>query len=325
MPDTLPERADKPRRPHRGSGRQASSRGSAHLVTIAGIPIRLHWSFAFVLVLVALTAPGADAAALAWAAGWVGALFGSVVVHEFGHSLLARRRGFVVRDIVLLPIGGVSEIEGFPGSPADEFWIAVVGPLTSVAVAGVAAAIGLFTHARLWPPTLMAGPFVARFMWMNLLLAGFNMAPALPLDGGRVLRGALAARRGEPRATALAAAIGQATGYAMIVFGVFYNLWIALIGLFVIVSARGEVRQAEIRQALAGLRVLDVMVHDTTPPAGGATEELSPSDPLYPDALEALTRTRSAALPVVVDGRQVGILRMVDVEALLRARLRTHA
>jgi Zn-dependent protease len=294
-------------------------------VTVAGIPVRLHWSFAFVLVLVALTAPGANAAALLSAAAWVGALFGSVLVHEFGHSLLARHPGFRVRDIVLIPIGGMSEIEGLPGAPRDEFWIAVSGPLTSVGLAAVAAAIGVATHARLWPPTLMAGPFVVRVLWMNLLLAAFNMTPAIPLDGGRALRAALVARRGEAGATELASSIGQALGYAMIVGGAFYDLWLALIGLFVVVSARAEARDAELRRILAGIRVVDVMVPGATPPGAPATAGLAPSDPLYPDGLEALSRTRSAELPVILDGRQCGVLRKADVELLVRSRSRARA
>lgn len=320
MPGTSPDPDPAPGGRSRPS-RRAGARGSVRLCTLAGIPVRVHWTFVFVLVLVALSAPGTGIVAVAAGAAWVGVLFGSVVVHEFGHSLLARHRGFTVRDIVLLPIGGMSEIEGLSGGPpADEFWIAVIGPLTSVGLSGVAALIGTFLDARLWPPTLMGGPFVVRVLWMNLLLAAFNMTPAIPLDGGRALRAALVAWRGEPRGTWLAVGIAQAVGYAMIVLGLFYDLWLALIGFFVVVFSRAEERDAEVRRALAGLRVLDLMVHDTTPLAATGGEELDPTDPLYPDAIEALTRTRSDVLAVVHDGRQVGVLRKVDVEAVLRAR-----
>ncbi len=295
------------------------------LVTIGGIPIRLHWSFAFVVVLVVLAAQGSGPAAIGYAAGWVATLFGSVLVHELGHSLLARRRGFTVRDIVLLPIGGMSEIAELPGAPADEFWIALVGPLTSVGVAALCGAIGALLGTPLWPPTLMSGPFVTRVLWMNLLLAGFNMVPALPLDGGRVFRAALSARRGDLRATELAVTAGRAIGAGMLAFGVLYDLWLAVIGLFVILGAGAEARASTLRRALAGLRVADVMVREfphAPDPAG--PEPLGPDDPLYPTAIEALTRAGADELAVVAEGRQIGVLRRVDVEAVIGHRTRSR-
>ena len=117
------------------------------------------------------------------------------MLHELSHSFVARRRGFVVRDIVLLPIGGASEISGLPGAPPDELAIAIAGPLASVTLALALALIGYMTGAHLWPPTLFSGALLSRLMWVNFLLAGFNLLPAIPMDGGRVLRALLARKR----------------------------------------------------------------------------------------------------------------------------------
>lgn len=268
--------------------------------SVKGIPIRIHWSFPLLVVLVILpTGTKTTTRALAEGLIWIAALFICIVIHELSHSFVARRRGFSVRDIVLLPIGGVSEISGLPGAPADELAIAAAGPLASAALALTLALVGYATGAVMWPPTLFAGAIVSRLMWANLLLAGFNLLPAIPMDGGRVLRALLARRRDELRATVLAVQIGRFIGLAMVLVGVRYDLWLSVIGLFVFVGAGGERRAAAVRTAVGGLKVSDVMVHDPT--------TLAVNFPLSVVA-PFLQASPGRVLPVVDRGRYVGLI-----------------
>lgn len=264
------------------------------------MPIRLHWSFPLLLVLLAVPA-GNRFVVTSFLEGlvWVGALFVCVVIHELSHCFVARRRGFAVRDIVLLPIGGASEISGLPGPPPDELAIAIAGPLASVGVGLVIAFLGYTTGVHLWPPTLLSGAIVSRLMWANFLLAGFNLLPAIPMDGGRVLRALLARRRSDLRATVLAVRMGRLTGLVMAVVGLRYDLWLSLIGLFVLLSAGGEERAATVRTATGGLKVKDVMVHDPT------TLEVSFPLSVVGPFLEA---SPGRVLPVVERGHYVGLI-----------------
>lgn len=274
-------------------------RQSLQIASIRGVPIRLHWSFSLLVLLALVPVGGHDrAAATAELLGWILALFACVVVHELAHCFVARRRGFVVQDIVLLPIGGASEIAGLPGPPADELAIALAGPAASVALAGALALVLAAFGARIWPPTLFTGPFPARLMWTNLLLAGFNLLPAIPMDGGRVLRAVLARRHGDLGATVIAARVGRACGFVLFLVGLRFDLWLCLIALFVTFGAGGEQRAAMVRSATGGLRVADVMVHDPT------TLEVS-----FPLAAVApfLQASPGRVLPVVDHGRYVGL------------------
>lgn len=245
--------------------------GSWPIGRVAGIPVRVHWSFAILVVaVVALTAPGGGAVVLASLA-WLVFLFASVVVHEFAHSLVARARGLSVRDIVLLPIGGMSEIPDLDRTPQDELRISLAGPLSSAALGLLLGAAALLTGASLWPPSLVGGAVLARMAWLNMLLAGFNLLPALPLDGGRVLRAALARRGDDLHATVLAARVAQVIAVALVAVGMLLDFWLALIGVFVLLGAVGERRSAELKAALAGRRVADLTIPLSVVLHAGAT------------------------------------------------------
>ncbi len=273
---------------------------SLRIGSIKGVPIRIHWTFPLLVVLVVLPTSGRTTArSLAEGLIWIATLFVCIVVHELSHSFVARRRHFSVRDIVLLPIGGVSEISGLPGAPADELAIAIAGPLASVALALALALVAYASGAVMWPPTIFAGAIVSRLMWANLLLAGFNLVPAIPMDGGRVLRALLARRRTDYRATVIAAQLGRLIGLAMVLVGLRYDLWLSVIGLLVFVGAGSEKQAAAIRSAVGGLTVFDVMVHDPT------TLEVS-----FPLSVVApfLQASPGRVLPVVERGRYVGLI-----------------
>jgi Zn-dependent protease len=223
---------------------ERSTRSSIRVARIGGIDIRMHWTFLILVVLVVWVNMSSGASTVGVGLLWITAVFASVLVHEYAHCIVARRRGAVVEDILLLPIGGVSRLKKMPERPADELAVAIVGPLTSLGLATLAAAGGLVVGAHLWPPTLFAGSWLARLAWLNFLLGGFNLLPALPMDGGRVLRAML--ERGHDRLTATrqAARIARMLAVVLILGGVFYDFWLVLIGVFVYLGASAEEQAA---------------------------------------------------------------------------------
>ena len=284
---------------------------------LAGIEVRLHPTF-FILVALALTGMlGPPAAGLAWLA----LLFSSVVAHELSHSLCAVHRGIPVREIVLLPIGGVSEIERLPDRPRDELSIAIVGPLTSLAIAAIAGAMTLIWGETLIPIDLTEGSFIHRLAWANVFLGAFNLLPALPLDGGRVLRAALTERLGLERATRVAASLGRAAAAAMAVAGALFDVWLLLIAAFVYLGSQAEEAATLVHVRLSGRRAADVML---ALDGYGIHPALAPADVHEDDSLEAVIEILTAAGATAAavhdsSGAVVGLIRMEDVAHLVNA------
>jgi Zn-dependent protease len=206
----------------------------------------MHWTFLVLVILVVWLNISSGASTVGLGLLWIAAVFSSVLVHEYAHCVVARRRGAVVEDILLLPIGGLSQLKKMPERPADEFAIAIIGPLTSLGLAAaLAVAGGMAFGAHLWPPTLFAGSWFARLAWLNALLGGFNLLPALPMDGGRVARALLERRHDRLTATRQAARIARILAVVMIVGGIFYDFWLIFIGFFVYLGASAEEQAAE--------------------------------------------------------------------------------
>src|ERR671916_1628485 len=191
--------------------------GSFKIGRVFGIDVKIHWTFFLLLAFffyLGFSNGGSVAAALV-AATVIVALFFCVLLHEFGHSLVAQRFGIEVPDITLLPIGGLARLKSLPERPWDEVKIAVAGPLVNVVLApvffGVALLLGdnLMTPANILEGVQSAGQVFAYLGFINVALVLFNLIPAFPLDGGRVLRGLLATRLGAVRATDVSAAVGQ--------------------------------------------------------------------------------------------------------------------
>ena len=224
--------------------KEGSERSSIRLARIGGIDIRMHWTFLVLVILVAWMNISSGVSAVAVGLLWITVVFGSVLVHEYAHCIVARRRGAVVEDILLLPIGGLSQLRKMPERPADEFAIAIVGPLTSLALAALLWPAAWPSAPTCGPPTLFGGSWFARLAWLNVLLGGFNLLPALPMDGGRVLRALLERRHDRITATRQAARIARMLAFVMIVGGVFYDFWLILIGLFVYLGASAEQQAA---------------------------------------------------------------------------------
>jgi Zn-dependent protease/CBS domain-containing protein len=257
---------------------------------IAGIRVGLNWSMLLIFWLVAVTlanevfprdVPGYGAGTY-WAMAVVAAtlFYASLLAHELGHAIVARRRGVEVEGITLWLFGGVARLHGEAHSAGAEARIAVVGPLISIAVAVIfAGAAGVLNAAGVSPVVWEVSQWLAA---MNLLLGIFNLIPAFPLDGGRVLRAILWGRRGDRvSATTTAAQAGRLFGYFLIAMGLLQffavaaigGLWFVFLGWFLVSAARAEETQVQLRSALAGVRVADVMTADPVVAPGWITVE----------------------------------------------------
>ncbi len=257
-----------------------------HLFSLFGfkVGIDLSWLFLAVLVTWSLASglfpyyfKGFSRATYWWmgAAGTAG-LFLSIVFHEFSHSLVARQFGLPMRGITLFIFGGVAEMENEPNSPKAEFFMAIVGPISSVVLGAAAYGASLLGVSAGWPAPVTG--VLVYLGWLNIILAGFNLVPAFPLDGGRVLRSILWGIKGNLRwATHVASTLGSIFGLFLIVLGIFNfiggafigGVWYFLIGLFIRSASQMSYRQLIMRNALAGEEVQRFM-HEapvTVPPA----------------------------------------------------------
>lgn len=232
---------------------------------IAGTEIKVHVTFVLFLGWWALLAhqhggiPAAISAAL-----WLLALFGCILLHEFGHILMARRFGVRTPDVILLPIGGVARLERIPEEPRQELLIALAGPAVTLAIAAFLYLILRLTGSDADVGALGPGrPFLTQLMAVNVYLLLFNMIPAFPMDGGRVLRALLASRFGLVRGTRVAATLGQILAVAGGLFGLTAgHPLLILIAFFIFLGASAEAAAVEARAAGEGLRVANMMVTD---------------------------------------------------------------
>jgi Zn-dependent protease/CBS domain-containing protein len=284
---------------------------------IAGIDLRVHATFLILLAWAALSSYQASGTAVGAARGvlFTLALFASVVLHELGHALTARRYGVPTRDITLLPIGGVARLAYIPKEPRQELRIALAGPAVTFAIIVV-----LYLTLRVFElPILVAmkdalatrSGLLSQLMWVNVSLLLFNLLPAFPMDGGRVLRAALALRMDYVRATEVAARVGR--GFALLfgIIGLFYNPFLVLIALFVWLGAAGEATEVQRRSSLEGVAVEQVMIRDV--------RTLAPRDTLSV-ALNHVLGGFQQDYPVVDGGRVVGVLTRAKLLEVLAKR-----
>ncbi len=232
--------------------------------TIAGTAVRIHLTFLLFLVWIGVGQAMTGGAAAGWAAVlFVSILFGCVVLHEFGHIFAARRYGIRTPEVTLYPIGGVASLERLPDKPAQELVVALAGPAVNLVIAAVlivAFGVGLDPDGlqKLQEPS--PERLAARIATANLFLAVFNMIPAFPMDGGRVLRALLAMRLGPVRATRIAAGIGQAFAVMLGFAGFFGNPILIFIAIFVYMAAGAEDEAVTFRSATRGVTAGDAMV-----------------------------------------------------------------
>ena len=273
---------------------------------IGGIDLRVHATFFFLLAWLALVYYRSSGTVVGAARGvlFTIALFASVVLHEFRHAWAGRRVGVPTRDITLLPIGGVARLEYIPKNPWHELQIALAGPAVTVAVIALLAIVLVVLGA----PLLIASDAVvtggssgilAQLMWVNVYLLVFNLLPAFPMDGGRVLRAGLALRKGYLRATEIAARVGRAFALLFGIVGLFYNPFLVLIALFVWLGAAAESSATQEHELLGGVTVDRVMIREL--------RTLAPDDTLE-TAMRHVLEGFQQDFPVLEQGRVVGVL-----------------
>ena len=283
--------------------------GSIGLVRLFGIPVRFHFTFWLVIVwLVVLGAGGAQS--VAGSALYVLGLFVSVLLHEAGHSLAARRFGIRTLEIVMLPLGGLSRLERAP-QPAEEFWVALSGPLVN-AVLSAALVIWTFAHGGRVSLDHFANlndqNVASRLAVANLILAFFNLLPAFPMDGGRVLRSLLASRRSVEDATRITARCGNAIAALLGLYGLLTaNFVLVFFAFFIFVGATQEVMASSAQALMRGARVSEAMLTDFRTLRHGDTVR---------EAAELLLATSQQDFPVLSGPTVVGLLHRT---ALLRA------
>src|SRR5213082_2146053 len=278
---------------------------SLPIIRIAGIQLRFHITFLLLIGWLAIGyySQGGSAAALAGILVIL-LLFACVVLHEFGHAFAAKAFGINTPDITLLPIGGVARLERIPEEPVQELIIAVAGPLVNVAIA-----LGLFVaggfHALLNPSNVEGGGLVAQLLTINIMLVLFNLLPAFPMDGGRVLRALLATRLSYARATQVAANVGQGFAFIFGFIGLLWNPFLLFIALFVYICASQEAALAQMKDVSRRFPVSSAMVREFRTLSEDATLQ---------EAVDALLATSQHDFPVVDDSVNVaGLLTRQDL------------
>lgn len=283
--------------------------------SLAGIELRMHVTFLLLLGWVGAShwARSQSIEAVLIGAGFILALFGCVVLHELGHALAARRYGIPTRDITLLPIGGVARLERMPDNPAEELVVAIAGPAVNVIIAAIL--FGWLMATGGWSPLsqvdFVNGPMLQRLFIANVSLVLFNLIPAFPMDGGRILRALLAMKMDYVRATQIAASLGQGLAFLFGFMGLFGNPILLFIAMFVFIGASGEASATQMKAAMAGTPLRAAMLTDFR--TLESTDRLS-------DAVRLILDGSQQDFPVVEDGRVIGIL----TRSGLLAALTTH-
>lgn len=243
---------------------------SLTLGKIAGIRVLLHWTFWILIlwIVFAQTRSGASSADIIFSVGTVFSIFACVVMHEFGHALTARKYGINTRRIVLLPIGGIADIERIPENPKQELLIAIAGPAVNVVIAGLIYLLTPVNKIFLEEADLLALSryhlFWSALFSINIILVAFNLIPAFPMDGGRMLRALLSMNMNRAKATKIAANLGQLIAILFILFGLFYNPFLSLIGVFIFFAAYSENFMTQHQEFLQRYLVKDAMMTNFT-------------------------------------------------------------
>ncbi|NLI74365.1 MAG: CBS domain-containing protein [Euryarchaeota archaeon] len=300
-------------------------RSSIRLGRIKGIPFKVHISFLFILPFFAIVfgfthVPdilgfqlGFDNLPISWPVklglGLIASIlfFTAVLLHELAHSLMAIRHGYKISGITLFIFGGATEIERQPKDAVGEGIMAFVGPATSLIIGVVLLPIWFLLRDA---PSLginIIAIMVSMMSFYNILLAGFNLIPAFPMDGGRILRSFLARRIGFIPATRTAVVVGKAIAIGMAIFGFFYNIWLILIALFIYLGAKEEEKSTLIGHTLEGITIGNVMTSDVS---------VVPPTMVVRELLDKIMMERHIGYPVVHNDHVVGIVTLHDVQGI---------
>jgi Zn-dependent protease/CBS domain-containing protein len=291
------------------AGRESPITGTIRAFRLYGVPLRLHFTFVLLLVFLIVIGLGGEQSSL-MSVLYIGALFGSVLLHEVAHSIVSWKFGIRTLEIVMFPIGGVARLERNP-KPREEFWISLVGPFVNLLIAAflftwLYSRGGLMHLAELVKPT--DANLLERIAVGNLVLAAFNLLPAFPMDGGRILRSLLAERMPEDRASQIAARAGRMLAFVMGLYGLLsMHFLIVFVAFFVYVGAAQESAAATGRALTQGIPVRDAMVTRFHTLDHGNT---------IGDAARLLLETSQQDFPVLHAGQVTGLLGRTE---LLRA------
>jgi Zn-dependent protease/CBS domain-containing protein len=288
---------------------------------IFGVELRIHLTFLFLLVFVLLTESAAHGTLnVGRGLALIGIVLGSVILHELGHALVGMQAGVPAKAIILLPIGGVTLLDEtqHPIEPGALTWkrdirIALAAPLVNLLIAFAAGSILLAVapEIQLWAkPYVHSSNLPRSLVWVNLFLGAFNLLPAYPMDGGRVLRAIFSRHMDPVRATRRAVTIGQAFATLFMLVGMLWNIWLTMIGFFLFIAAQLEERSAVFQSVLETVRLEDIMLTDFA--------TLSPADTLE-DALEKAVHSLQDDFPVIRGSDMVGVISKQKILQALRA------
>ena len=242
-------------------------KGSFKLGNIAGIDVFLHWTFSLLILYIIYInyKAGQNIVQIAWSVLFIIFVFATVLLHELGHAITAKKFNIKTNDITLLPIGGVASLEKLPEKPSEELMVAFAGPMVNITLALL---LSFFIHYPNNSEEMIAqlsggingNNFLLNFFLVNMVLALFNLIPAFPMDGGRMLRAVLSYQLKRNVATKIAARIGQILAIGFIVLGFSYNPFLIFIGIFVIMAAQIETNYTESKYLLKGYKVRDILM-----------------------------------------------------------------
>jgi Zn-dependent protease/predicted transcriptional regulator len=288
---------------------------------VFGVEFRIHLTFLFLLAFVWMTESATHGQADAGRGlALVGIIFAAVLLHELAHALIARRSGVPVKSIILLPIGGITMLDDSRALTDNlgahwkrDIRIAIAGPITNILLAVVSGSIiaALLPSIALWEwPFLGSNHLFRSIVWANLYIAGFNLLPAYPMDGGRVLRALFSRHMDTVRATRRAILIGQTFAVVFILVGLRWNIWLTMVGFFLFLAAQLEERSVVFQSVLETVHMDDIMLTDFA--------TLSPADTLE-DALDKAVHSLQDDFPVIRGGDMVGVVSRQNILQALRS------
>jgi Zn-dependent protease/predicted transcriptional regulator len=284
---------------------------------IAGIKISVHWTFAILMLWIVVSGirSGLNVIQIFWSLLFIVSIFGCVVLHELGHALAAKRYKIKTVDITLLPIGGIARMESLPENAWEELMVAIAGPLVNFMIAILVLPFVSFPETIINAEemtTVNAGNFMISFFAVNLTLGIFNLVPAFPMDGGRVLRALLSFRYKRTVATRVAATVGQVLAIGFVFAGFFSNPFLVFIGFFIFIGAQTEADFVEAKSMLKGYRIKDVLMRNC--------QTISPTDTIK-SAAQALLEGQARNFLVMSGAKPAGTLSREEIiKALSKGR-----
>lgn len=296
-------------------------KSSLNLGSIAGIKIRVHWTFLFLIAWIVFLelSRGNGLTAILWSTFFILVLFFCVVLHELGHALTARKYNIGTRQITLLPIGGVASLESMPDEPAEELLVALAGPAVNIVIAMALYFVVPFESFLNQDPealqealsSINAGNFIFLLFSANLMLAVFNMIPAFPMDGGRVLRAILSMRMDRLRATQIASMMGQGVAFLLFFLGLLTNPILVLIAIFVFFGAKGENMMIQQLALLKDHKLKEAMMTDIT---------VFHPDDILEEVIDKILSGTERDFVVAEESEVKGILLQADLMQAIRAK-----